>query len=449
MNKLMLTAILLALLIGAGGGYWYAAAQRPENAPAEQAAKKPLFYRHPMNPEITSPVPAKEAMGMDYIPVYAEADGANHAEPQGLVKIEPTWVQSIGVRTAKVQKKDFAHVIRTVGRVAYNEEKLARLHPKTDGWIEKLYIDKTGEQVNKGAILVSIYAPQLVASTQEYLLALNNLQALKDSPYEDIRRGAEELVKSARQRLKLLDVPEHQIHELEHTRSTKTQLHIHSPFSGIAVNIGVREGQYVTPSTELYMLADLSSVWVYADIYEYELPWVKVGDTAKMRFTGIPGKLFSGRLDYIYPYADAQTRTVKMRLTFDNPEGLLKPEMFADVTVHAGQRENALVIPSEAVVRSGARDKVFVVRGEGRFEPREVELGISSDGLVQILEGVEAGEKVVTSAQFLIDSESNLREATAKMLSPKREDPDHSSGAERNAQPAEKDILQGGGPRHD
>lgn len=463
MNKqILVIAVLVALIAGAGGGYWFASrsamdvTQMDENkgeglkplfyrnpmnpnitspVPAEdemgmeyipvypeKAAdkkmpkeRKVLFYRNPMNPEITSPVAAQDDMGMDYIPVYADDENGNDA-PSGTVKIDPVTVQNIGVRTAKVEQRILSRHIRAVGRVAYNEERLSRLHPKTEGWIEKLRIDKTGSQVKKDDILLSIYAPQLVSSQEEYLLSVKNSQVLTDSPFEDIRQGAINLVKSSRERLEFLDMPEHQIIELEQTQEIKKFLHIHSPFSGIVINVGAREGQYVTPQTELYMLADLSTVWVYADVYEYELPWVTVGDPVEMQLAGIPGKTFKGRLGYIYPYAEAKTRTVKVRLEFENPGLLLKPDMFAEVTIQAGRQIDAVVVPTEAVVRSGTREQVFVLRGPGKFEPREVKLGVTTDGLTQVLTGLTAGEEVVTSAQFLIDSESKLREATAKMM---------------------------------
>jgi Cu(I)/Ag(I) efflux system membrane fusion protein len=389
----------------------------PVYAEEEPEKKEPeiLFYRNPMNPAITSPVPAQDEMGMDYIPVYAE-EKTDTRDPAGTVRIDPVTEQNIGVRTAMVEKQTLSHTIRTVGRVAYDEERMARLHPKTEGWIEELFIGKTGEQVKRDTILLNIYSPQLVTSQQEYLLALKSLQVLKDSPYEDIRRGAEEMVQTSRERLELLDVPEHQIRELEKSRKIKKNLHIHSPFRGVVLKIGAREGQFVTPMTELYMLADLSKVWVFADIYEDELPWVQVGDEVTMQLTGIPGRTFTGHLTYIYPYAESKTRTIKVRLEFKNPDLLLKPDMYANVTILAKSQQDAVVIPSEAVVRSGMREQIFVVRSPGKFEPREVKLGVSSGGLVQILDGVAPGEEVVTSSQFLIDSESKLREATAKML---------------------------------
>lgn len=421
MNKPVLIIAPIMLLAGLAGGYWLAESKHASvQVTPEAVTKKILFYRSPMNPSVTSPLPAKDAMGMDYIAVYVDQSAAEQA-PVGTVTIDGTTVQNIGVRTAKAVQSTLTHTVRAVGRVTYDEERMVHLHPKTEGWIEKLNVDKTGQWVKKDTDLLSIYSPQLVASQQEYILALNNLKALENSPIEDIRQGAEELVKSSRERLKLLDVPAHQMRELQRTRKVKKSLHIHAPADGIVMKIGAREGQFVTPATEIYMIADLRKIWVYADIYEYELPWVREGDPVEMQLAGIPGKIFNGHLAYIYPYAEAKTRTIKVRLVFANPELLLKPEMFAEVTIHAGKQLNAVVIPSEAVIRSGTRNQVFIVRAPGKFEPRLVTLGLATNGKVAVLQGVQAGEEVVISAQFLIDSESKLREATSKMLQARTE----------------------------
>ena len=416
MNKSVFMTAILMLIVGLAGGYWLAGS-RPasEQSVSKNADKKILYYRSPMNPSVTSPVPAKDAMDMDYVPVYEEG-GISKDEPPGIVKIDAVTVQNIGVRTAFASRSTLSNVVRAVGRVAYDEESMLHLHPKTEGWIEKTFVNKTGQWVNKNADLLSIYSPQLVTSQQEYILALNNLEALKNSPFEDIRNGADELVKSSRERLKLLDVPTHQLRELESSHKIKKSLHIHAPKSGIVMKIGAREGQFVTPANEIYMIADLTKVWVYADIYENELPWVKEGDAVEIQLAGIPGKTFKGHLDYIYPYAESKTRTIKVRLAFDNQDLLLKPDMFAEVTIHAAKQVDAIVIPGEAVIRSGASNQVFVVRAPGKFEPRLVILGIASGGKVTVLEGIEEGDEVVISAQFLIDSESKLREATGKML---------------------------------
>jgi Cu(I)/Ag(I) efflux system membrane fusion protein len=221
----------------------------------------------------------------------------------------------------------------------------------------------------------------------------------------------------------LLDVPEHQIVELEQSRNIKEELHIHAPKGGTVLKIGARQGQFVSPKTELYLIADLSTVWVYAEIYEYELPWVSAGDKVEMTLASVPGRTFRGEVSYIYPYAEAKTRTTKVRLVFDNPESVLRPRMLADVTIKAAEQPAQIVVPSEAVIRSGDYNQIFVMTPSGDFDPRRVILGIESNGEVAIESGVNAGEQVVVSAQFLVDSESKLREATAKMLSPQRPQP--------------------------
>lgn len=424
MNKPIRVSLTLiaGIAVGAAGNYWFTQFNQvnqpmsPTDKTIVTEPEKPLFYRNPMNPEITSPTPAKDYMGMDYIPVYADTTRVNRNDPKGTVEIDPVTVQNMGVRTAIANVMPLTHDVITAGRVAYNEEHITRLHPKIEGWIDKLFVDKTGTTVEKNTMLLSIYSPQLVTSSQEYLLALKSVETLESSPFEDISFGAKQMVKSARERLEFLDVPEHQITDMEQTGEIKKNIHIHSPFNGVVINIGAREGQYVTPQTELYMLADLSTVWVYADVFESELPWVNVGDSVEMTLTGIPSKKFKGTLSYIYPYAEVKTRTIKVRLVFDNAELLLKPDMFANIVIHTQQQPDAITVPSEAIVRSGERDQVFVVREQGKFEPREVIIGLSSNGLTQIVKGISPGEKVVTSSQFLIDSESKLRESTAKML---------------------------------
>ena len=227
-------------------------------------------------------------------------------------------------------------------------------------------------------------------------------------------------MQTARQRLELLDVPTHQVREIEKSRKVIRELHIHAPGPGTVIKVGARRGQHVTPMTELYFLADLSRVWVYVDIFEDELPWIKVGDTARMTLNGLPGMVFEGNLTYIYPYAERSTRTIKARLEFANNDGLLKPDMLADVIIDAQPARHVLVVPEEAVIKTGLRGLVFVETAPGRFEPREVTTGVSGNGMTRILSGVKLNEQVVTSGQFLIDSESKLREAAAKMMATRK-----------------------------
>ena len=458
-GRLIATAVV-ALLIGSAIGHWIPSDKSAAPTASQPTAvqRKPLFYRNPMNPSITSPVPAKDEMGMDYVPVFAEDDhaGENQAkarkplfyrnpmnpaitslvpakdemgmdyvavypEPDtavsaGTVRIDPTVVQDIGVRTAEVKRAVLSRNIRTIGRITYDEQRVARLHPKYEGWVEKLFIDKTGDQIKKGSMLLSIYSPQLVATQEEYLLALDNEATLKNSPFPDVREGAESLLRSAKERLQLLDVPEHQIRQLKAEHKVMKGMHIHSPFDGVVMNIGAREGERITPETELYMITDLSRIWVIVDLYEDDIPWVRKGDTASIQVAAIPGHTFTGKVSYIYPYLEAKTRTLKIRLEFENPDLALKPDMFANVDIQADKQVDALVVPAESIVRTGTHEQVFVQRAPGQYEPRKVTVGVTSGGKTQILQGLKRGEIVVTSSQFLLDSESKLKEATAKMI---------------------------------
>ena len=375
-----------------------------EAAPKEQQV---LFWRNPMNPEITSPVFTKDDMGMDYLPVYAEAQSRDVIA--GTVSIDPVTVQNIGVRTAVVEQRTLARQFSALGRVEFNEKRLARLHPKTSGWVERLSVDETGVQVKRDTVLLNIYAPDLVAAQQEFLVALSNWESLR-------HQSAKRVLDSARERLELFDVPAHQVKELEKSRKISKLLHIHSPFQGWVMNINVREGQYISPKDELYLIADLSRIWVNVDVFEDKLAWLNVGDSANMRVRAVPGRTYRGKVTFIHPVLNSKSRTVQVRLEFDNADLALKPGMFANVVLITDPQPNAIVVPDESIVRSGSREQVFVLRGAGKFEPREVTLGISAEGVTQIVDGVKPGERVVSSGQFLIDSESKLREATAKMM---------------------------------
>ncbi|MDQ7010881.1 MAG: efflux RND transporter periplasmic adaptor subunit [Mariprofundaceae bacterium] len=429
MNKKNLALIAMALGLGLVGGYFIPGTQQSGqgSSVAESGGgdgpcaggAQPLMWRNPMNPSVTSPTFTKDPMGMDYIPVCAE-DAAGGSAPAGTVQIDPTVTQAIGVRVTRAMQKNLSRQITTVGRVTFDETKLVTLHPKVDGWVDELFIDKTGENVKEDTMLLSFYSPQLVATQEEYLLALANWQLLKDSPYPDIRDGAKRLLDSSLDRLRFFDVAEHQIRELQKTHKVRKSMHIHAPAAGVITHIGVREGAHVTPASELYQIADLSRVWVLADLYEYEISWVKAGDEAKLRIASLPSRDFTGHITYIYPYLDPKTRTNKVRIEFDNPDGLLKPDMFGDVTIVAGRTRPGVFVPRESVLMTGKKVHLFVQTAPGRFEPRTVRTGTRSDGMIEILEGVDAGELVVVSGQFLIDSESSIREAAAKMVAPQQ-----------------------------
>jgi len=403
--------IISALVIGFGGGFYFSKTsghQQQIDATAASKGDKVLFWRNPMNPAITSPVFMKDEMGMDYLPVYADGR-SNSGDVIGTVSIDPVTVQNIGVRSVAAKRETLSREINALGRIDFNEERLTRLHPKTSGWIESMHVDETGVRVKHDTILLGIYSPDLVAAQREYLLALTTWEKNKSSRSESV-------LKSARERLELFDVPEHQIMELIKSRKIKKQLHIHSPFQGRVIKIGARDGQYVTPKDQLYLIADLSRIWVNVDVFEDQLAWVKEGDRAEMRVKAEPGRVFHGKVTFIHPIFNSKSRTAQIRLEFENSDLALKPGMFANVILFSDPQKNAVVVPSESIVRSGNREQVFVVRAPGKFEPREVIIGVSASGLTQILEGVNPGDQVVTSSQFLIDSESKLREATAKMM---------------------------------
>ena len=413
-----------ALLVGLAGGYFITSGQdtgsitenKVEGDGPCAGGAQPITWRNPMNPAITSPTFQKDSMGMDYIPVCAD-DSADKA-PAGTVKIDPTVIQNMGVRVSQVEEKKLSRAIHTVGRVTFDETKLVTLHPKVEGWVDRLFVDKTGESVQQDTMLLSFYSPELVATQQEYLLALSNWQQLKHSPYADIRDGAKRLLDSSLDRLRFFDVPEHQIKALQKTHKVMKSMHIHAPAAGIITKIGAREGAHVSPKSELYQIADLSRVWVLADLYEHEIGWVKEGDKAVLHIASLPKQNFTGHITYIYPYLDPKTRTNKVRIEFENKQGLLKPDMFGDVRIASNTVKTGLFVPRESVLMTGKKAHVFVQTKGGSFEPRTVKTGLASDGLVEVLEGVHAGEWVVSSGQFLIDSESSIREAAAKMIRP-------------------------------
>jgi Cu(I)/Ag(I) efflux system membrane fusion protein len=329
------------------------------------------------------------------------------------VEISSQQQQLIGVKTVKVSLKPIQKVIRTVGRIEADERKLATINTKVEGWIEKLYVDYTGRYVKKGEPLVEIYSPELLATQQEFLGILKWAKQPGDKKQDDslslmLTKDAEASMDAARQRLRLWDISDGQIKQIEQTGKTVRTLTLYSPVSGFVTQKMAVLGMKVMPGEKLFDIADLSTIWIIADIYEYELPFVKVGQPARITLSYFPGKELSSKIDYIYPTISADTRTAKIRLTLPNPGGQLKPQMFTNVEIRISLGQK-LVIPESAVIDTGTSQVVYVDKGEGAFEPREVELGLRADGAVEVLRGIKAGEKVATSANFLIDSEAQLK----------------------------------------
>jgi Cu(I)/Ag(I) efflux system membrane fusion protein/cobalt-zinc-cadmium efflux system membrane fusion protein len=380
-----------------------------------KTGKKIKYWVAPMDPTYIRDKPGKSPMGMDLVPVYQEE--GEEKEPASTIRIDPVTMQNMGVRVAQVQRKPLIKYIRTFGNVTYDETKVYVVNTKFNGWIEKLYVDFEGTGVKKGQPLFDIYSPELVIAQEEYLLALQQYESLGNSSYRSIREGAGRLLQAARTRLRYWDLTEEQIKEIERTGKPRKTVTIYSPASGVVIKKNAFAGHYVKAGEHQYEIADLSNVWVDVDIYEYELPWVEQGMGAEMELSYIPGKRFHGKVLYIYPYLEAKTRTAKLRLAFSNPEYQLKPAMYANIYLESTVVKDSLVVPQEAVIDSGVRKIVFVALGEGKFQPREVELGAEGNANeFQVLNGLKEGEEIVVSAQFMLDSESRLREAIQKML---------------------------------
>ena len=332
----------------------------------------------------------------------------------GTVQISPERQQLIGVKIGTVEMKPLEKVIRTVGRVDYDEKRIVTVSLKIGGWIEDLYVDFTGKFVRKGEPLLTIYSPELVSTQEEYLLALQAKKSLTKSLFPEVAGSGDSLVESAKRRLKLWDITDEEIQKLEENGKSKRTLTLYAPFTGFVLEKMAFKGMNVMPGVALYKLADLSVVWLYADIYEYELPFIRLGQDASIQLSYIPGETFSGKAIYIYPALNPETRTAKVRFEFPNPHDRLKPEMYANVEmkVRLGQK---LAVPEGAIINTGIRQVAIIDKGNGYFEPREVKVGSKVDDYYEVISGLKPGERVVTSASFLVDSESNLKEAMGGM----------------------------------
>ena len=384
------------------------------------------YWVAPMDPTYIRNEPGKSPMGMDLVPVYEEEGGEKL--PASTIRIDPVTVQNMGVRTADVMRAPLAKDIRAFGYVDYDETRIYAVNLKFNGWIERLYVDFVGDTVRKGQKLFEIYSPELVSAQEEYLLAHRQVESLRDSPYESVRRNAQSLLDASYRRLTYWDLSKKQISRLQKTGKVEKTLPIYSPANGVVIKKDAVDGHYAKAGMHLYEIADLSTVWVEVEVFEYELPYISKGMTAEIELSYLPGKRFTGEVLFIYPFLSRETRTAKLRLIFDNSEGQLKPDMYANILLKSEIDPNALVIPQEAVIDSGVRKIVFLSRGEGKFEPREIEIGAEGgNNTYQVLDGLEEGDTIVTSAQFMFDSESRLREAIQKMLDARSADSEFSA----------------------
>lgn len=400
---------IVVVLLGLGiSVYWLS---NPEKRPT-RVEDQPSSNRS-QDQDMASPPTKSEHEGM----VMPSPLGEPNKKPEApeTVMVSARKQQMMGVRTEKAKIVPLTHSIRTVALVGVDERRLVHVNIKLEGWVEKLYVQFTGEKVRKDQMLFEIYSPELVSSQEEYLLALKAVRTLGASEFPEIAESAHRVLQSTDERFALWDITPDHIVDLERTGKVLRTLPLHSPISGYVLKMNVREGEYITPATEAYTLADLSNIWVLADLYEFEIPYVQLGQKAQITLPYFPNEMFEGRVTYIYPVLDPKTRTVKVRFELPNPGWRLKPDMFANVTLEIplGQR---LVVPSTAVLDSGTRQVVFVDEGRGMFEARNVALGVRTRDWYEIREGIKPGEMVVTSGNFLIDSESSLKAATGMMM---------------------------------
>jgi Cu(I)/Ag(I) efflux system membrane fusion protein len=390
----------------------------PSPAAAAGGDRKILYYRNPMGLPDTSPVPKKDSMGMDYIPVYADEAGET-----GIVKINPERIQTLGVRTEAVTRRTMAHTVRAIGTVAADERRISVINPKFEGWIEKLHVNTTGQAVRRGEALLEVYSPDLVLAQREYLVARS---AFADMAHADAmaRDNAKAIADAALLRLKNWDISADQLARLQRNGFATRTLTLSAPIGGIVMEKTALEGLHFVAGDMLYRIVDLSAVWLMADVFEQDLAQIRPGQSATITVQAYPGRSFDGRVAFVYPTVNAQTRTAKVRIEVPNPDLLLKTDMYATVEITAPvDNATVLAVPDSAVLDTGTRQTVLVDRGEGRFEPRAIKPGARADGYVAVLEGVREGEKVVTGANFLIDAESNLRAALQAFTAPEGKSP--------------------------
>jgi RND family efflux transporter MFP subunit len=414
-----LLAATLAVALGVAAGYWWggrnqsstvAAVTQDTASPSTTGAKaerKIKFYRNPMGLPDSSPVPKKDPMGMDYIAVY---DGDEPESDTHLIRISADKVQKLGVRSEPATTRSLDKIVKAVGRIEVDERRVYAVAPKFEGWVERLFVNATGQPVGKGQPLFEVYSPELVSAQREYAIATEAVKALKDAS-DDSQDSMKRLADSSLARLKNWDISEEQVRALAQSGETRRTLTFRSPVSGIVMDKKAVQGMRFMPGDSLYQIADLSSVWIIADVYEQDIALVKTGSKAKVSISAYPDKSFEGTITYIYPTMKPETRTVPVRLEIANPHQLLKPAMFAQVELPVSGKGKVLTVSNSAVIDSGTRQIVLVQLAEGRFEPREVKLGRRTDTYVEVMSGIKEGEQVVVAANFLIDAESNLKAA--------------------------------------
>lgn len=378
---------------------------------SELKEKKVMYWVAPMNPAFRRDEPGKSPMGMDLIPVY-EGNEEETGEGMPIVKIRPEIINNLGVRSTKVESGSLWKQIGTVGYIDYDETRINHIHTRTEGWIEKLQVRAEGEQVKRGQLLFELYSPLLVNAQEEYLQALAS--------------GNRLLAEASQKKLSALGISKSQIDRLQKDKKVTQNIRFYAPQSGVLTKLGVREGMYIKPETQILSIANLDTIWLLAEVFERQANWVAVGQSAEAKLPSMPGVIWKGTVEYIYPDLDPVTRTLRVRLRFDNSKKKLKPNMYSHVTIFAGEKKNVISIPREALIRDAEQERVIKALGKGRFQVQEVVAGIESGDWIEIVEGLNEGDEIVTSSQFLIDSESNLKASLNRMQVDEGSMSDHS-----------------------
>jgi Cu(I)/Ag(I) efflux system membrane fusion protein len=458
---------LVVLALGLGLGFWYGQGHRISKSIEPVTAAKPLYYRHPMNPSVTSPTPSKDEMGMDYVPVYAEQAPPVTATPAGKIlyyrhpmgaadtspvpkkdemgmdylpvyegeqvvagqlQLTPEKIQKLGVKTEPVSKRVLSRNIKVLGSIQIDESRVYAVTPKFEGWVKRLYVNTTGAAVKTGQPLLEIYSPELMTAQQEYLIAKQSQQALKKASPQ-AQSTAQQLTDNALQRLRYWDIAPAQLRRLQTQEKPLDSLPLLAPVHGVVMDKPAQQGMRFMPGELLFRIADLSSVWLLAEVFEQDIAGVHLGQSVQVTINAYPERQFIGKIGFIYPTLATETRTVKVRVELANNQGLLKPGLFGSVTLTTQQdNQERLVVSESAVIDSGIRQIVLRQRGVGLFEPKEVKLGLHANGYWEVLSGLELGDEVVTRANFLLDAESNLKSVLDSLGSAAKEMPTDSLG---------------------
>ncbi|MEX2516458.1 MAG: efflux RND transporter periplasmic adaptor subunit [Gammaproteobacteria bacterium] len=426
-TKTLIVIAIAAAIFGGAAGWWLANLTNDSKSSesAAEGEREILYWVGPMDPNYRSDKPGKSPMGMDLVPVYADADGAVSTDQPSL-RINPAVINNIGVKTATAERGTLYRDIETVGFITPDADRLEDIHVRAEGWIEELAADTEGDRVEAGQLLFRIYSPALVSAQDEYLLAMHSSQRA--------------LMRATATRLRALGMQDDQIDALKSRGTARELFDVRSPIDGFVMELNVRSGMFVQPGTTIMSLADLSTVWVDVDVFENQIDWVAPGQAARMKLPFAPEREWVGEVDYVYPTIRAESRTARVRLTFNNPDLALKPDMYASVAIDGAPRDGVVHVPSQAVIRTGDQERVILALGDGYFRPAQVRTGLESKGRVEVLQGLGEDEQIVISSQFLMDSEASMDASLLRMIGQEQEGMDQAGDGMEEMDPSDHDM---------